>query len=101
MFLNVIFAIAYSTIDFIQIIEMAKIGIAKKQWLIYVPYVGGGILQFIAFILLQYGVFKIRRLILTNNNGDLNQKMIMLHLSLTALWLIAAVTLCISTILPN
>ena len=101
MFLNVIFAIAYSTIDFIQIIEMAKSGIEKKQWLIYVPYVCGGILQFIAFILLQYGVFKIRRLILTNNNGDLNQKMIMLHLSLTALWLIAAVTLCISTILPN
>ena len=33
--------------------------------------------------------------------GDLNQKMIMLHLSLTALWLIAALTLCISTILPN
>lgn len=61
------------------------------SYLLYVPYVGIGVMQAVSFVMLGIGVLKIRGLIVQNDSSEINNRRILLHMVCFALYLI---TLC-------
>ena len=101
MTLNIVLPIVYAAINLFQIYCLEVGEPIPYKWVIYLPYSGMGVMQLISFVLLGYGVFKIRSLILQNNKGDLNQHMIILHLVCFGLWTLLAAANSYETISPK